>query len=1118
MKEFLVVLCAILAVTTARVVINIEGQDTPHLLGSKACTWGPSYWCQNITTAAGCNATKHCIPKVWEKLQVPEDHDSVCQICKDMVKQARDQLESNETQEDLKTVFEGSCALIYIKPIVKECDKLVDEFIPELVETLASQMNPSVVCSVAGLCNSAHIDKLIEEYEKQSKIKKLESQMSLENDEYKPNDCSKCYTVAHHMEHKFSQTSRDKVLEQFLHICGEFSSFSDACSSIILTNFEVIYSHLQNNLNADNVCHLSGKCSYKFHIHKNATEKTPEVEIRPLSSVGMVEINDDLPCKLCEQLVGHLRDLLVANTTEAEFQQVLEGLCKQTKSFAQECKSIVDEYYPEIYAFLTKRLDGNAICQMGGLCPAPNKKSAPIWPLVPESHAKIAVRIMKESKPKVLEANEMQLPLERMSLPMFSPLFIDDKYCTSCEFVMNYVKKNVEDLKNREEVTMVLNDMKTHLPGIKEESNEENFLTKYEPAIIELVLNGKALSEICPLVAVCPTNQQIQAWEQIPGEMTEKLSVQDKPNCPLCLFAVTKLYELVKDEKTEASIEAALEKLCHELPKSLNEQCTDLVKIYSKELIDMLLKDMTPQEVCVSLQFCDRSQRANHKSKLFFQDKIVAIPQNDVEGKQACAFCEYVMHYIQQAITNPKSEDKVKKAIDKICTKLPTSVGNDCIEFINAYGDALVSIIVQEIDPTQVCPMIHLCPSTQLLEALKMIPEEHVIKTKVEDKPNCPLCLFGVTQLYNAIKDNKTEASIEAALEKLCTHLPKSLLDQCDVFVQNYSKQIIEMILADLTPQEVCVYLQLCDAEKGDVEPEITIFPLDKNGEIMTNEIPNGPMYTVNVETVEIFSGELVGDDMECTVCQFVMQYLEKAMGSRKSKDEIEHLVHNVCNHLPKHMADKCNNFVNEYAEIVIELLTQEVSPKEICTIVDLCKPDTTRIRECALCQVIVTNIEKLLVDPKTDEHIEEVMAKICKYLPENEQGKCTMLMEIYEQSIINIIKTHGDTKKICLKLGLCSANDFLIKLTVNRRTRRQTEDKNLGTKPCTWGEFYWCISDKTAEECKASELCKKKGRLSESSPTLATVVSNNIEIKSKNNENKMENEKAAVTKDISSS
>lgn len=62
-----------------------------------------------------------------------------------MVQQARDQLESNETQEDLKLVFEGSCLLIPISLVSKQCINLVDNFIPELVEALSSQMNPQVL-------------------------------------------------------------------------------------------------------------------------------------------------------------------------------------------------------------------------------------------------------------------------------------------------------------------------------------------------------------------------------------------------------------------------------------------------------------------------------------------------------------------------------------------------------------------------------------------------------------------------------------------------------------------------------------------------------------------------------------------------------------------------------------------------------------------------------------------------------------------------------------------------------------------------------------------------------------------------------------------------------------
>ena len=49
-------------------------------------------------------------------------------------------------------MFEGSCALIPVKVVANYCKKLADEFIPELVETLASEMNPDTVCTVAGKC------------------------------------------------------------------------------------------------------------------------------------------------------------------------------------------------------------------------------------------------------------------------------------------------------------------------------------------------------------------------------------------------------------------------------------------------------------------------------------------------------------------------------------------------------------------------------------------------------------------------------------------------------------------------------------------------------------------------------------------------------------------------------------------------------------------------------------------------------------------------------------------------------------------------------------------------------------------------------------------------------
>lgn len=102
------------------VIITAGELETP----SNNCARGPEYWCQSISTSKECRATKHCIQTVWERQEVKEDHDDICTICKDMVQQARDQLLSNETQEELKQVFEGSCNLMPIKMVRMNCIKV----------------------------------------------------------------------------------------------------------------------------------------------------------------------------------------------------------------------------------------------------------------------------------------------------------------------------------------------------------------------------------------------------------------------------------------------------------------------------------------------------------------------------------------------------------------------------------------------------------------------------------------------------------------------------------------------------------------------------------------------------------------------------------------------------------------------------------------------------------------------------------------------------------------------------------------------------------------------------------------------------------------------------------
>lgn len=45
-------------------------------------------------------------------------------------------------------------------------------------------------------------------------------------------------------------------------------------------------------------------------------------------------------------------------------------------------------------------------------------------------------------------------------------------------------------------------------------------------------------------------------------------------------------------------------------------------------------------------------------------------------------------------------------------------------------------------------------------------------------------------------------------------HLPGNMNEECQDFVKTYSDELVEMLIADLKPEEVCVYLKLCSDHK----------------------------------------------------------------------------------------------------------------------------------------------------------------------------------------------------------------------------------------------------------------------------------------------------------------
>lgn len=529
-----------------------------------------------------------------------------------MVKQARDQLESNETQDELRQVFEGSCNLIPIKPIAKECDKVVDDFIPELIEALASQMDPNAVCSIAGLCNNAHIDKLLNEQTVQNNPRQL--------------TCDNCKDIGKQMEKKFQSKNRDDLVENMLETCGHMSSFSDACSNIVLTYFIQIYSSLSSQLKADNVCHMSGVCSANYHVHADRP-----LEITPKSGFGIVPVEDDLPCELCQQLITHLREVLIANTTELEFKQVLEGLCNQTKEFSKECLSIVDQYYDKIYQTLVQDLDKKGVCVMIGICNKVSNGKGHIMPLLPVKTAEKARKrvLLGQNEPKLTaaEIHAAQLPIDQlMGAPNALQLVNNGEYCTICQYILHFLQDELASPKTEEQIKEMVSGVCDKLPrSIAGQCHA--FIDMYGDAIMALLIQNINPAEVCPMLKMCPTAQvDSEVFSPIPVEVNHERN-NNNPTCPLCLFAVSEAVARADNDKSKANVKYVLNNLCKHLPVKMRSECDDFVKTYTDELIDMITHDFTPVQICVYFKLCTGNKT---KTSLEVQEPIQDYNENDI--------------------------------------------------------------------------------------------------------------------------------------------------------------------------------------------------------------------------------------------------------------------------------------------------------------------------------------------------------------------------------------------------------------------------------------------------------------------------------------------------------
>lgn len=731
---------------------NIQLVDTgSKIVGANRCTWGPSYWCNNLTTSAECKSTTHCISRIWSKRHYSEDSDLVCQVCKDMVKQARDQLQSNETQEELIEVLEGSCKLIPIKEIQEKCIQLADEFIPELVEILASEMNPTAVCTVAGLCNSWQIDEML------GKKSNLKSTSVMDS-------CVNC-TVAFTAVEKFLKVSPKKdVLNKFLIICGELSSYSDACTSAVVSNFNELYLMMTNQLNPFTGCHLSGMCVYKYHIHPQPDVNDFEQKVNTMLKV----LNDDLSCDLCKQLVHHFKEVLISNTTEEEFLEILKGVCQQTGKFEKDCLQIVTDNFRVIYKFLTEELDPTEICTEIKLC---LRKQHVI---TDDKVDLISGRIFP-----MLSSNSKFTNL----MPVVQRTQIGNIECNLCKLFIHLIQEELKNPEYENDIKKAVRDVCLLVPSSDKQKCEE-FINVYAVTLIKMLSDGTDAGAICSLLNMC----------------ISRPPVKRDSLCPLCQDILHFIQEALHDQKDVNEIEKVVEEVCNIVPDSMKSKCDQFISEYSALIISILSEEIDPSLVCPALKICPSVH----------------------SREERCKHCMISMNNMINRLHNNYEEGHIKKVIDDFVP--PHYSKAVAVELKVSNYENIVDMMVAEFKADESCVYLDYCLPEDVEEQRNVIDSETnevsnsvSLQTENIDKPSCEICQLFIKIYEKKLTSATTQREIENMLNKLCNKISKSdLKNDCVKLVDKYVPVLGKLLKDDVNPKELCTVANYCSVSRSD--------------------------------------------------------------------------------------------------------------------------------------------------------------------------------------------------------------------------------------------------------------------------------------------------------------
>jgi hypothetical protein len=566
----------------------------------------------------------------------------------------------------------------------------------------------------------------------------------------------------------------------------------------------------------------------------------------------------------------------------------LELVCGYLGQYATDCKTLIDDNFDTLVQLIEEDVDPKVFCSEVQLCAANGRQ----------------VKVVDESST-----------------------------CTECKAVIVTLK---EELKTNEKIEK--EDLEALCDKCPSKADCVKFIDDNFDQLVALIESDVKADEVCQILMLC--SGTVQRFSPVRD---------DSPTCEACKELVTYL----KDElKTNEKLEIEdLKALCDELPADI-DRCKDFVDDHFDEIIELLEKDLDPEETCEEIQFCAAS----------------AAPR--VHDSELCTECKSAVNEIKEEL---KTNEKIElEDLEALCDKCPSKA--DCVKFIDDNFDELISLIEANVEADEVCEALELCSSSRSSLPLRQL---HSLVTGGD------FCMECKSNINIALDELKAEVEdIEAFLTEICDVLGENK-QQCIDFVDKYTEEVIAMIEADVDPASVCAAIGLCNARLSAVMPGPVL--LSRPRRSIENAMSYGMMLLQRIHQA--------ARQHACFACKVIADNA-KNNGMITSGEELGQFSSQVQQMICNDAQGACLDTVSVDSIMALS----EENPDMDCPIQGICDLDSmvspVELINNAMCDMFT----KLFAQLNDDDTWEELQAQIVGILGENGVEE-KMVMNAIEQA-----------------------------------------------------------------------------------------------------------------------